>query len=167
VTGDDARRRDNLLKKVRTIRNQAVHLHNETNPQLKVVEIDYRQNAPDRRPVWQRVGKLVRSSQRTTTLQILSLLELLARSNKRGRIRRAPGSLLGTISEFLFSKKTLEEIVNPTIADLQMEYCEALAARRPYKAAWVRVRGYWSFAKAIGLYGIVKAAYELWRKVST
>ena len=81
------------------------------------------------------------------------------------RIARPPGSLLATISEFVFSKKTLEQIVNPIIADMQKEYCEALAAKRSYKAAWVRVRYCWSFAKALGLYSLLKAVIEMWRKV--
>lgn len=82
------------------------------------------------------------------------------------RIARPPGSLLATISEFVFSKKTLERVVNPIIADMQAEYCEALAAKRPYKAAWIRVSYCWSFAKALGLYSVLKAVVQVWRKIS-
>lgn len=81
-------------------------------------------------------------------------------------IVRPPGALLGTISEFVFSKKTLERVVRPIIADMQTEYFEALAAKRRYKAKWIRIRGCWSFWKALGLYSLLKAAVEMWRKVS-
>lgn len=81
-------------------------------------------------------------------------------------ICQPPGSLLRSVSEFVFSKKTLEYVIDPIIADMQAEYFEALAAKRPYKAAWVRLRGYWSFAKAVGLYSLLKAVVEMWRRVS-
>jgi hypothetical protein len=88
-------------------------------------------------------------------------------SPKKANIIRPPGSLLTAVSEFLFSQKTLERVVNPVIADLQVEYCEALAANRHVKAAWVRLRGYWNLFKAIGLYSIVKMFVEVWRRVTS
>lgn len=57
--------------------------------------------------------------------------------------------------------------MRPIISDLQMEYCEALAAGRPHKATWVHLRGYWSLFKAVGLYSITKTIVEMWRKVSS
>ena len=90
-----------------------------------------------------------------------------AASNHSNRIVRPPGAFLSSIAEFLYSPKTRQHVIMPIISDLQMEYCEALAAGRPYKAAWVRVRGYWSFFKAIGLYTIMKTLVEMWRKVSS
>jgi|HubBroStandDraft_6_1064221.scaffolds.fasta_scaffold387399_2 hypothetical protein len=82
------------------------------------------------------------------------------------RIIRPPGSGLNSAAEFLFSRKTMERVVNPVISDLQMEYCEALAANRRVKAIWVQIRGYWSFFKTVGLYSVLKAFVEIWRKVS-
>ena len=74
--------------------------------------------------------------------------------------------LLRSVSEFVFSKKTLEHVVDPIIADMQAEYFEALEAKRRYKARWVLIRGHWSFFKTVGLHSIVKAVFEVWRKVS-
>lgn len=87
--------------------------------------------------------------------------------SKNLHIVRPPGSLLRTLSEFLFSPQTLERVVSPVISDLQVEYCEALATNRHTKAVWVCLRGYWSFFKAIGLCSIIKTLVEVWRKVSS
>ena len=83
------------------------------------------------------------------------------------RIIRPPGSFLNRVSEFLFSQKTLDHVIAPIISDMQVEYCEALAANRRIKAAWIRLRGYWTFFKAIGLYSVLKTFIEMWRKVTS
>jgi hypothetical protein len=87
--------------------------------------------------------------------------------NKRQRISRPPGSSLSSLAECVFSKKTFEHVVTPIISDLQVEYCDALAANRKIKAAWVRLRGYWSLFKALGLYSILKMFVDAWRKISS
>ena len=87
-------------------------------------------------------------------------------ANTGARITTAPGTNLLSISEFLFSPKTLRSVVNPIIADMQAEYFEALAASRRYKAIWVCARGYWSLVKAVGLYSLLRTVAEVWRKVS-
>jgi hypothetical protein len=86
--------------------------------------------------------------------------------NKNG-ISRPPGSTLFAIADFFCSKKTVEGIVTPLIADIQFEYNEALAAKRKFKAGWVRVRGCWSFFKALGIYSILKTFVEMWQKISS
>lgn len=85
----------------------------------------------------------------------------------KNRISHPPGSFLGSIAEFVFSRKTVELVVTPIISDLQVEYCEALAAGRKIKARWVRLRGYWSLFKALGLYSIVKMFFDMCRKLSS
>lgn len=87
--------------------------------------------------------------------------------NKRQRISRPPGSTLSSVAEFVFSKKTVEHVITPIISDLQVEYCSALAANMKIKAAWVRLRGYWSLFKALGLYSILKMVVDAWRKISS
>ena len=87
------------------------------------------------------------------------------KTNDGPRISRPPGSLLNNIAEFLCSPKTLDRVVNPILSDMQVEYCEALAAGRDAKANWVRMRGYWAFFKALGLYSLLKTAADIWRKV--
>jgi hypothetical protein len=85
---------------------------------------------------------------------------------RSARVRRAPGALVLDISEFLFSPKTLRMVVNPIIADMQVEYFAALAAGQRYKAIWICVRGYWSLVKALGLFSLVRTVAEVWRKIS-
>ena len=96
------------------------------------------------------------------TIMVRDLLRT-AISNKN-RIARPPGSYLASIAEFIFSKKTLKDIVYPIISDLQVEYCEALATHRKLKAIWVRIRGYWSLVKALWLYSLLRLIVEVWRK---
>ena len=45
-------------------------------------------------------------------------------------------------AEFTATRRYYEEVLEPTLSDMQVECFEALAARRPYKARWVQVRGY-------------------------
>jgi len=73
----------------------------------------------------------------------------LMRLGSRRRVGRPIGSSLRGFAEFVFSKKSYEEIYEPLISDLRFEYCEALAANRRGKARWVRVRGYGSFLEAV------------------
>ena len=72
----------------------------------------------------------------------------LVRLTSRRKIRRPVGSSLRRVAEFVFSKKSYEQIYDPLINDLRFEHCEALAANRRGKAGWVRVRGYGSFLTA-------------------
>jgi hypothetical protein len=104
-----------------------------------------------------------------TRVAFVTLLVDLIRTiyKDKSRISRPPGSLLGSIAEFVFSKKTVERVVTPILSDLQVEYCEALAEDRKIKAGWVRLRGYWSLFKALGLYSIVRMFVDMWRKISS
>ena len=71
----------------------------------------------------------------------------LNRTTERGgaRIYKPPGSLLRSIADFFFSKKTFEAVFEQTVADLQLEYIEALSHRRRWKALWVWMRGVYTF----------------------
>ena len=73
----------------------------------------------------------------------------LVRLASRRKVRRPVGSSLRGVAEFVFSKKSCEQIFDPLISDLRFEYCEALAASRRGKARWVRARGYGSFLAAV------------------
>lgn len=84
------------------------------------------------------------------------------------RLHRPPGYGLLWFADFFYSKKSVEECLRPTIQDLQDEYAEALAAKRPHKARWVRIRGTWSFACAAGLLtmaSIGKQVVKIWKAV--
>ena len=90
----------------------------------------------------------------------------LMRLASRRRVRRPVGSLLRGFAEFVFSKKSYEEIYDPLISDLRFEYCEALAANRTGKARWVRVRGFGSFLTAVLAYVAAsggRLVFRVWR----
>jgi hypothetical protein len=63
---------------------------------------------------------------------------------------RPPGQVLHRLAG-LFSKRTRERILDPIIADMQLEYCEVLAEGRPRRLKlWlVQLRGWAAFTEAI------------------
>ncbi|HEX6750020.1 MAG TPA: hypothetical protein VF092_22190 [Longimicrobium sp.] len=85
-------------------------------------------------------------------------LGVFGRYRRTGQIHRPPGFRLLAIAEFLYSAKTYHEIFEPTVADLQEEYAHAWAEERPWKARWVRLRGYWSVFSAAGVHGLASCA---------
>jgi hypothetical protein len=79
------------------------------------------------------------------------------------RIAGLPGARLSFLADIFCSPKTMERVVRPIISDIQAEYFQALAENKKIKAFWVRVRGYWTFWKALGLQTIVKNLVAIWR----
>jgi RNA polymerase sigma-70 factor (ECF subfamily) len=78
-----------------------------------------------------------------------------------------PGTALYSIAEFICSKKTIDEIVRPLLADMQFEYIQALSAGRNWKATWVRARGCWSFFSALGINRIVRMFVRIFLRFSS
>lgn len=74
--------------------------------------------------------------------------ERLEREVAAGRITLPPGAFLLAVAEFLFSSRSLDDVLRPTIADMRREYNDALVSSRLWKARWVRVRGTWAFLSA-------------------
>lgn len=65
-----------------------------------------------------------------------------------GLIEAAPGARLLWFADFFYSRKSLEEILRPTISDMRDEYNGAYVEGRVAKARWVRARGTWAFVSA-------------------
>lgn len=97
-----------------------------------------------------------------------ALLENFLRVARGSYLQRPPGYGLLWFADFFYSRKSVEECLRPTIQDLQDEYAEALYAKRPYKARWVRIRGTWSFLCAAGLLAMAsvgKQVVKIWKAV--
>lgn len=91
---------------------------------------------------------------------------LLRKSNV---VPRAPGGLLLSVVEFLFTKRSVEQVFVPTIVDMRDEYFEALSQNRIWKARWVRLRGTWKFFVAMGLDRVLSLVWlcaKIWRSVN-
>src|SRR5688572_13135283 len=56
----------------------------------------------------------------------------IERPTEHARVLRPPGQALHRVAS-LFGKRTRERILDPIIADMQLEYCDALAEARPSK----------------------------------
>jgi hypothetical protein len=99
------------------------------------------------------------------TLAIESF-RLLRGKETTKRIQAPLGWRLRVVAEFLFSRKTYAAIFEPNLRDVFDEYCEAIVANRPWKARWVRIRGYWSFWSAFFAQLPISAAkmvYKIWK----
>ena len=75
--------------------------------------------------------------------------DLIVQFESRRKIQRPVGSSLRGVAEFVFTKKSYEQVYEPLINDLRFEYFEALASNRTWKARWVHARGYGSFLTAM------------------
>jgi hypothetical protein len=82
------------------------------------------------------------------------------------KLHPPPGAHLRNFSEFFFSPRVFQKILEPTLRDLFDEYCAALEAGRVRKARWVQLRGYLSFWAAVFTQlslSLVKRAFDLWK----
>jgi hypothetical protein len=79
------------------------------------------------------------------------------------RISKPPGFLLRSLADTLFSSNTMKGVIEPSIADMQHEYFEALNSNQKFKAFCVRCRGYVSILMTLGVYRIVKLLWDVWQ----
>lgn len=81
------------------------------------------------------------------------------------RVHGAPGMRLITWTEFFFSRKDREHLIQP-ILDMRVEYFEALSEKRQWKARMVLVRGYLAFLNTVWLHVALrfgKRVVAVWR----
>jgi len=67
---------------------------------------------------------------------------------------------------FLYSRKDVDLIFSPMLADMRDEYFAALADGRVRKARWTLFVYYWSFVRAILLHRVTalgKQLFDLWK----
>jgi hypothetical protein len=92
----------------------------------------------------------------------------LSSMSKDPRVQTPPGTHLRAFALAVFSKRTFQLVIEPTLRDLFDEYCEALAQGRHLGAHWVLIRGYWSFwSAALAQFpiSIAKLAVTVWKSV--
>ena len=73
------------------------------------------------------------------------ILEDVFFNRERAPKLRLPGYSLRGWAERIVSPSTYTFVLEPTLSDLVEEHALALAEDRPWKARWVRLRGYGSF----------------------
>jgi hypothetical protein len=79
------------------------------------------------------------------------------------RIVRPPGFLLHKMSQWLLTRHAHKMYVEPVIADMQHEYCEAFYTGQKWMARWIAVRGYllvlpsWIYASLTRAQGIFRS----------
>jgi len=83
---------------------------------------------------------------------LIDVIEAIREARKSLVITYSPGWTLTRWIDFLFSKKSVDQIFQPIIADMQLEYFDALSEDRMWKARWVAARGYGTFWYALVLH---------------
>jgi hypothetical protein len=82
------------------------------------------------------------------------------------RLALPPCSRLRVALACLCSKRTMQRVFDPVIADVQAEWLEASIAGREGHALWIRIRGYWFMLRHLGAQGLVtfaRALYDAWK----
>jgi hypothetical protein len=82
------------------------------------------------------------------------------------RAMRRPGRWLRKAAARLCGTQTMERVIDPIVADVQTEYEEAMRTRSRWRAAWVCVRGYSAFWKAVGLFTLQSGPRLLWSGIA-
>lgn len=83
--------------------------------------------------------------------------------NTTKHIKKAPGSNLLILVNFLYSPKIVKEVFEQIVADWRTEYFDALKAGRTWKVRWISVRYTYSFVVAMGL----SKAFSLIRSIAS
>ena len=73
----------------------------------------------------------------------------IKRANQR--LKKAPGSNLLMLVEYLYSPATVEGVFKPIVADWRTEYFDALHEHKWFKARCIRVRYLFNFGMVMGL----------------
>ena len=81
------------------------------------------------------------------------------------RISAPPGMLLQRIALFAFSRRTVELVVKPKIADMQQEYFDALAQGDTWHARWIHVRETCAVCLSLGLFNLLRLVADVWRRM--
>jgi hypothetical protein len=81
---------------------------------------------------------------------------------RRGGLVLLPGSLARKVIEFFYSRKTVERVFLPVLADMQTEWVEAEAEKQRWRARWIRLRGYWHLLQHLGLHSIIGTIRTVW-----
>ena len=63
----------------------------------------------------------------------------------------APGTRLRALAARLFAASTMERLVDPAIADLQVEYEEALRSGPRWRCRWIWFVGHLAFFRCSGV----------------
>jgi putative ABC transport system permease protein len=66
---------------------------------------------------------------------------------------KPPGTGLRALAARLLSPRTMDQLVDPAIADMQAEYEDASRRGLTWRKRWIRLRGYLSFFTMIAAYG--------------
>ena len=77
-----------------------------------------------------------------------------------------PGWRLQRLAQWIFSRRTCEQVLEPVLSDIHEEFIRANAEGRPVKARWVQLRGYACFWSHVALqipFDLARIVGALWR----
>lgn len=103
------------------------------------------------RPVYKEALEVLMLTVKTFVLSLYPIAFVVGQVQKKQHVSGAPGGHLLQLVDFFYSKKTVKRVFEQIVGDMREEHFEALHQGRKWKAAWVLVRGYWGFLKAMNL----------------
>lgn len=72
-----------------------------------------------------------------------------------------PGDRIRATAARIFDQRTMARVIDPLVADLQLEYAEAIRHGRVWRSRWVLAAGYFVFLKTIAVCGAEEAIRSL------
>ena len=129
---------DGIRRTQEALDNSSLALHRVIRQVAKANALDFRVGHAGDRPVAHVTeAEVTREKARGRDLRGRRLRKVgqtatnwLLRLASRRKVRRPVGSSLRGVAEFVFSKKSYEQIYDPLTSDLRVEYFEALASNR-------------------------------------
>jgi hypothetical protein len=130
-----------LALKASELRKKLEHQSHAERQVLEVLKAKYLNLTED---------EFARLVERYTEVELNAMAKGRLLSSPPQRLKSsAPGSRLGKLAKFVYSKKTYERVFEPIISDMRLEYNEALAGREHWHARWIHVRCSIAFCIAI------------------
>ncbi len=68
-----------------------------------------------------------------------------------------PGAGLHALAARVCDTTTMERLIDPIVADLQLEYAEACRCGRRWHSRWIRMRWFFAFVAAIAMHGVAQS----------
>lgn len=90
--------------------------------------------------------------------------EIMIYQKRSKLIENVLSERLLNLSKFLFSQKTVNEVLKPLTSDWQEEYFEALSKKEIWKARWINVRYTYAFLAAMWMKSPIGDLIEFIRK---
>ncbi len=99
-------------------------------------------------------------------VMLLRFFEARIATGRKSLLHVPPGTRVRGLLSFLYGRKTMHNVFEPLLADIQAEWLEANQADQRARAAWICLRGYVNIIQHVGAQGLVSSVrllFNLWK----